>query len=142
VKSILFVDPDPEVRNLARRALESVSSIELCADFEKARERCLTDAPDLLITNIRLAAHNGLHLVHLLRSSSASTRCVVYATEADVGLAREIQEFGALVIWVPQMGLSLQALANAAELPERDRREPGCLDRRRRYRGGRRSTDV
>jgi DNA-binding NtrC family response regulator len=140
VKQVLFVDPDPSVCQLARRALQFVADVQFCTDFAAARARCLASPPDLLVTNVRLGAHNGLHLLHLLKRLGATTRCVVYGTEADLPLAREVQEMGAFIIWTPRLPIALQTFVTA-ELPQRDRRDPALPDRRRMFRGGRRSTD-
>lgn len=140
VKQVLFVDPDPTVRQMAQRALQYVADVEACSVFAEARARCLTMPPDLLVTNVRLGTYNGLHLLHLLKSTGAHTRCVVYGTEVDLPLAQEMQEMGAFIVWSSRMPVALETFVTS-DLPARDRRNPAILDRRRIFRGGRRSTD-
>jgi hypothetical protein len=50
---------------------------------------------DWVVTNIRLAAYNGLHLMHLAAAARLRGRFVVYADQQDVLLAREAQRAGA-----------------------------------------------
>ena len=116
MKHVLFVDPDPAVCQLANRALQFMATVDVCSDFGEARRRCLTNPPDLLITNVRLAAHNGIHLVWLLRNEGAATRCVVYGSEVDLPLAREVQDAGEFVVWTPRIGVPIESLI-MAELP-------------------------
>jgi hypothetical protein len=67
-----------------------------CTDFVTARKRLLENAPRLLVTNLQLHAHNGLHLVYLAVSLSLPTRCIVYADREDAGLMREARPAGAV----------------------------------------------
>jgi CheY-like chemotaxis protein len=95
VKQVLFVDPDPVVRWRVQEMLDPIAAVEASSDFDDARTRLLANPPDVLVTNLRLEAHNGLHLVHLLRSAGAHTRCLVFGTEADLPLAREVEAIDA-----------------------------------------------
>ena len=83
-KEILLVDPDPEGLRAVQAALRLVADVEVCSDFREARARLLDQPPDLLITNLRLRAYNGLHLVHL--AAGTQTRCIVYSTYDDLVL--------------------------------------------------------
>lgn len=98
VKHVLFVDPDPIVRWRMQEMLQPIAVVESCSDFDEARSRVLANPPDVLVTNLRLETHNGLHLVHLLRSAGATTRCVVFGTEDDLPLAREVHAIDALFV--------------------------------------------
>ena len=51
-------------------------------------------APDLLITNLRLQAYNGLHLLAL---AGAPTRAIISMDPPDPVLARAARAAGALV---------------------------------------------
>ena len=44
----------------------------------------------LLVTNLRLGAFNGLHLVYLAALGATHSRAVVYTEHADGGLGREV----------------------------------------------------
>ena len=138
-KEILLVDPDPNELRAVQAALRLVADVEACTEFRTARTRLLTQPPDLLITNLRIQAYNGLHLVHL--AAGTHTRCIVYSTYDDLVLAREAQAAGAFFEHPFRLPLVLQSYVNAT-LPRHDRRDLTTLDRRTAFRGGRRCSDV
>jgi hypothetical protein len=138
-KEILVVDPDLNELRAAQTALRFVSDVETCTDFRSARTRLVNQPPDLLITNLRLRAYNGLHLVHL--AAGTHTRCIVYSTYDDPVLAREVQDTGAFFEHPSRLPLVLHSYLNAT-LPHRDRRDLTTFDRRTAFRGGRRCSDV
>jgi len=138
-KEILLVEPDPNGVREAQTALRFVADVEACTEFRDARIRLLNQPPDLLITNLRLRAYNGLHLVHL--AAGTHTRCLVYSTYDDLVLAREVQATGAFFEHSSRLPLVLHSYVNAT-LPRSDRRDLTALDRRLAFRGGRRSADV
>ena len=136
-KEILLVDPDVRGVGAAAAALRPVADVEVCSSFLNARARLLRQPPDLLITNLRLEAYNGLHLVHL--AAATRTRCIVFSTDDHHGLAREVQAAGAffeLAVRLPQV---LESYVNAT-LPHRDRRDVTRLGQLP-LRGGKRCTD-
>jgi hypothetical protein len=137
---VLLVDPRADVMLAPiRDALKGVAQVEPCADFRNARTRLLTDPPNVLVTNLRLQAYNGLHLV--LLCAEISTRCLVYAVPDDLILAREAQRLGAFYERSSRLPFALPAFVKVT-LPESDRRNVALLDRRFAFRGGRRGTDV
>ena len=136
-RAVLLVEPDAGGLFAAQNALRSVADVEACSDFQAARARLVAKPPDLLVTNLRLHAYNGLHLVHL---AAGSTRCIVYASYDDLVLAREVQAAGAFYERSWRLPRALAAYAQAV-LPPCDRRSPTVLDRRQIVRGGRRCTD-
>jgi hypothetical protein len=137
-KEILLVDPDPKGLGAVQAALRLVADIEAFTNFRDARTRLLDQPPDLLVTNLRLQAYNGLHLVHL--AAGTRTRCIVYSTYDDLMLAREVQAAGAFFEHPLRLPLVLQSYLNA-RLPDHDRRDLAMLDRRMAFRGGRRCSD-
>ena len=138
-KEILLVDPDPKGLHAVQAALRLVANIEALTDFRDARTRLLDQPPDLLVTNLRLQAYNGLHLVHL--AAGTHTRCIVYSTYDDLMLAREVQAAGAFFEHPLRLPLVLHSYMNAT-LPDHDRRDLTMLDRRMAFRGGRRCSDL
>jgi ActR/RegA family two-component response regulator len=138
-KEILLVDPDPKGLRAVQAGLRLAADIEAFTDFRDARSRLLDQPPDLLVTNLRLQAYNGLHLVHL--AAGTHTRCIVYSTYDDLMLAREVQAAGAFFEHPLRLPLVLQSYVNAT-LPDRDRRNLIMLDRRMAFRGGRRCSDL
>jgi hypothetical protein len=69
--------------------------VETAPDFATARLRLAERTYDWLVTNVRLGEYNGLHLIHLVTSSLAARRVLVYDEHADAWLAREAQRIGA-----------------------------------------------
>jgi CheY-like chemotaxis protein len=137
VKETLLVDPDTWGVRAVEAALRAVADVEVCTSFRNARARLLHQPPDLLITNLRLEAYNGLHLVHL--AAASRTRCIVFSTHNDLGLARDVQAAGAFFELPDRLPQVLESYVNAT-LPLRDRRDVTMLGRRP-FRGGRRCTD-
>lgn len=139
VVDVLLVDPDPDGLGAVQAALGQIADVEACSEFRAARARLMAKPPDLLVTNLRLAAYNGLHLVHL--AAGTHTRCIAYAIYDDLVLAREVQAAGAFYERAKRLPLTLPSYVNAL-LPRHDRRNPTVLDRRLNFRGGRRCADV
>lgn len=138
LKKILLVEPEADGLLAALNSVRTLANVQACRDFQAARARLLSRPPDLLVTNIRLQAFNGLHLVHL--AAGTSTRCIAYSSNDDLILAREVQAVGAFYEQSRRLPQALAAYAQAV-LPARDRRIPRTDDRRQNFRGGRRSTD-
>lgn len=139
VTEILLVDPDPDGLGAVQAALRRVADVKTCSTFRAARARLLSQPPDLLVTNLRLEAYNGLHLLHL--AAGTRTRCIAYATYDDLVLAREVQALGAFYERARRLPLTLPSYLTAM-LPRHDRRNPTVLDRRLTFRGGRRCADL
>lgn len=138
---MLLVDPDPSAWTDARLSYQSIAAIEVCREFLAARRCLLEEVPDLLVTNLRLGAYNGLHLVYLAMPYGLPTRCVVYSRANDMSLIQEAQGLGAFFEW-PERVLSALRGYMQGTLPARDRRYAGAFDRRRKSRGGRRAADL
>jgi len=136
VKRALLVDPDAKSVATVEAALRLVADVEVCTDFRNARARLLQQLPDLLITNLRLEAYNGLHLV--LLAAATRTRCIVFSTHHDIGLARDVRAAGAFFEMPDRLPQVLGSYLNAT-LPLHDRRDVAKLGQP--LPGGRRCTD-
>ena len=136
IKEILVVDPEVGGVGAVDAALRLVGDIEVCTNFQSARTRLLQRPPDLLITNLRLEAYNGIHLV--LLAARTKTRCIVFSTHEDLGLAREVQAAGAFFELSDRLPQVLESYVNAT-LPQYDRRDVATIGKP--LRGGRRCTD-
>ena len=140
IKQVLFVDPAVELQRRAQDVLQSIANVDVCSTFSEAHIRLVTRPPDLLVTGIRLHAHNGLHLVYVAAERAPATRCAVCVFDEDMSLAREVELAGAFLMRAPWFAVALKSLATSP-LPRRDRRPVATVDRRQAPRGGRRSTD-
>jgi CheY-like chemotaxis protein len=138
---LLLVETDAGFRYLLEQVARAVADVQIACDFAEARAALLAGGFDLLATNLRLRAHNGLHLVHLMRAAAVTTRAVVYTDQADLGLAIEAQRATAFYEQMIRLPFSLGGYLRI-DLPESDRRNPLVVDRRTWYRGGRRRSDV
>src|ERR1700694_6031896 len=133
----LVVEPDADAQAAIRSAWSSVAHVQGCSDFRTARRQLFQHPPDLLVTNVYLDEFNGLHLVHLAATAALKTRSIVYASELDLGLAREAQAAGAFYERADRLSSALPSYARSI-LPPHDRRDPALMDRRlSSYRGGR-----
>jgi hypothetical protein len=131
----------PTFRTLLEETVHWRAEVETVADFPTARTRLFAAPPDLVVTNLRLGAFNGLHLAYLLASVDWPSRAVVYSEYLDVSLVREARRAGAF--WERQRRLpyALPAYLDAG-LPPRDRRDALRPDRRSAFRGGQRASDI
>src|SRR5262249_18009978 len=133
---VLLVEPDPTRWPELRQAGRTVASVEICGDFTEARHRLMANPPALLVTNLRLGAYNGLHLVYLVAANKYPTRAVVYSSHQDAPLIEEAQSIGAFFETTQRLVRALPGYIHA-KLPARDRRSASVPDRRRTPRGGR-----
>jgi hypothetical protein len=145
-RRVLAVDSHCKWLDALKERWNHLAEIVVCTEFSAARARLFeTPPPDLLVTNLRLGAFNGLHLVFLAQSANLPTRCVTYGAHnnaTDLALAREAQLAGAFYEASYRLQYALPSYLQS-ELPDRDRRDPTVEDRRRlAFRGGRRATDL
>ena len=138
---ILLVEPDEGVRGILQTAASAFAHVESHGRFDTARARVCHGSFDFLVTNIRLDAYNGLHLVYLRAPGPGSPRAIVYSDDRDLGLAREAQRAGAFYETRECLPVTLTAYL-LGTLPARDRRDPTSRDRRGLFRGGRRRWDL
>jgi CheY-like chemotaxis protein len=141
VKHLLIVEPDLVFRTFLAETVDGRAAVETVADFPVARARLFAAPLDLVVTNLRLGAFNGLHLAYLLASTARPPRVVVYSDHLDLSLIREAQRAGAFCERQRRLPYALPAYLDA-DLPPLDRRDPLRPDRRSIYRGGRRASDI
>ncbi|MGE3507416.1 MAG: hypothetical protein AB7N65_00855 [Vicinamibacterales bacterium] len=72
----------------------------VCADFRSARQELDVTIPELLITDVRLDAFNGLHLVIWTRAQGMPTKSILIG-EPDFVLQREADREGAVYLSPP-----------------------------------------
>jgi len=140
-KKVLLVEPDRHAMAALEQTWSLVSFVECCRDFQTARRKLLAYEPNLLVTNLHLKAFNGLHLVYLAAASGLKTRSVAYANVHDPELARETQTAGAFYERLPRLPFVPRCYAFQM-LPPTDRRDPGVVERRQTFRGGRRVPEA
>jgi DNA-binding NtrC family response regulator len=140
-KRVLLVEPDAAFRMQLRRAASRLAYVDADPGAPIARTHLLAKPYDWLVTNIRLEAYNGLHLLYLAHAAGVRLAVLVYGDIVDVALAREAQQLGAFFESRDCVALTLATYLRG-ELPARDRRDPGHRGRRTIFRGGRRCSDI
>jgi CheY-like chemotaxis protein len=142
LRRLLIVDPDPVYRELLQRIADPHGEVAAASDFQTAYSRLSPAPPDLLIARLRLDSNvEGLQLAYTLASARSPTRSIVYSDRAEPWVTRELQRVGAFYETQSRLQFALPAYLQA-RLPVLDRRDPMYLDRRTKYRGGRRASDV
>jgi DNA-binding NtrC family response regulator len=138
----LVVDIDAVFLSMLQPIVEAVGSRFVGAtDFAVARQQLRELAPDVVITNLRLASFNGIHLALLAKVARPETRVLVYSAHHDRALAREARSAGAFYERREFLPYSIQQFL-IAPLPHVDRRDTDVVDRRAVFRGGRRASDI
>jgi CheY-like chemotaxis protein len=89
---VLVVEDDEDTREIVRRTLESAgASVEVAATAREARHEMLADAPDVLISDIRMPEEDGYSLIRSLRGAGVETPAIAltaYARSEDADEAR------------------------------------------------------
>jgi hypothetical protein len=138
---VLLVEPDKARRARLRDVVREVADVDVHSDFVSARAHLFSKPYDWLVTDTRLGAYNGLHLVYLAKASQLPIRSLVYADRRDLFLAQEAQRAGAFYELRDRVDRALPVYLLSV-LPPLDRRSAVTPDRRAApFRGGRRCTD-
>lgn len=119
----LVVDPDKADSAFLVSTLRSAGLIVTVADgFTSARARLVRRPPAVLVTEIRLGYHNGLHLAHIARWMRRQMILVVTSRYRDPVLTRDAEALGAAFVQKPLTpGGLLAALDRACHAAWRER---------------------
>lgn len=95
-KQVLIVDDDRAVLSLVEQWLTGAGySVVACDQYETAKRHLAQAAPDILLTDVRLGAFNGLQLVILAKEQGPQTVAVVMSAFDDPMLHKEAVQCGA-----------------------------------------------
>jgi two-component system, OmpR family, response regulator len=96
LKRVLFVEDDPDIRTVARMALEVVGGFTVlgCGSGAEALERAEAFAPDLILLDVLMPGMDGLETLRSLRLLPAAAAVPVVFMTAKVQ-AQEISEYRA-----------------------------------------------
>lgn len=109
--SILIVDDDPStLEGLVELLQRSGYRARGAASFEEGREALDHTTVDLLITDVRLGAANGLQLVLRAQMRHPPTPVIVMTGFADSVLEAEARRMGAVFLLKPIAAADLLAL--------------------------------
>lgn len=101
--SILIVDDDLSLLDALESALKQAGQgdVVALAAFADARRALHTDRFDVLITDVRLGAFNGLQLVVLARDQNPGIQLIVFSGFDDPVLRQEAERLGAVYLVKP-----------------------------------------
>lgn len=93
---VLIVDDQPEVlRTIAQLVASGGHEVVALARFDEARQFIDTTPPDVLVTDVRLGAFNGLQLALHMRAAKPDAPIVVLSAYEDTMIRGESERIGA-----------------------------------------------
>lgn len=115
-KHVLVVDDDGDILRIIKRWLTDAGCVVVVCDrFETARQHLAASPPDVLLTDVRLGAFNGLQLVILVKEQRPDTQVVVMSAYDDPTIRKEAEHCGARYLLKPFTSENvLQSLADRA----------------------------
>src|SRR5262245_31851911 len=75
--------------------------VSVANGFESARRRIDERAPHLLVTELSIDAHSGLHLVSRGKSRRPGMGAIVLTNQGDVARQDEVERAGATFVMLP-----------------------------------------
>jgi len=113
--SLLIVDDDLAVLEaLSRYLAEHGFRVVSTSVFEEAKDHISTVQPDIVITDVRLGAFNGLQLAILARDVRPDGRVVVFSGFDDPVLKEDARRIGASFLLKPVTGRKIVEELQAA----------------------------
>ena len=101
-RQVLLVDDDHALLRLVSQWLTGGGfSVIACDSFEDARRELALHPPDVLLTDLRLGAFNGLQLVILAKEQQPQPVSVVMSAFDDPTLREEAERCGARYLLKP-----------------------------------------
>jgi DNA-binding response OmpR family regulator len=101
-KRILVVDDDPQVLGFLETGLSRAGyGVVACAAYEDARALLAAQRPDLLLTDIRLGAFNGLQLALLAMHRYPGLPIIILTGFDDPTMRAEARKAGAVFLVKP-----------------------------------------
>jgi DNA-binding NtrC family response regulator len=108
---ILLVDTKVAALRRAAEAIRRAGyDVVEAASFDEAKRALMARRPALLVSSLRLAAYNGLHLVHLGRLGLSTLGAIIISSGADAMLQAEAERVGASILQEPVPTGALLAL--------------------------------
>jgi DNA-binding NtrC family response regulator len=116
VRRILVVDDDETLLDAIARAMRAGGQLVVpCGSFEEAREALRHQTFDVLITDVRLRASNGLQLAIIARQMNPAMRLIVFSGFDDPVLRAEADKIDAFYLVKPVTAATLLGLINDQE---------------------------
>jgi len=116
-RQILVVEDDESLLEALFRALSDNPTYEVigCSSFEQARRRLREQHFDVLITDVRLGAFNGLQLAVLAKDVDRNTQLIVFSGFDDPVLRSEAEHLGGKYLVKPVAAATLLDLIRTGE---------------------------
>ncbi len=106
--SLLLVDDDVALLTALSRYLAAHGfAVASSSSFDEARHHISAGRPDIVVTDVRLGAFNGLQLALLARDVRPDARVVVFSGYDDPVLKEEARRIGATYMVKPVSGRAL-----------------------------------
>jgi DNA-binding NtrC family response regulator len=114
---VLVVDADPSDRTNTVFLLQSAGYRVVAATaFDEAKQLIASEAPDLLLTSLRLGPYNGIHLILRSRMDHPTMAAIVTSRYADAVLEAEARRQRANFIVRPVSdGALLEAVSRSLD---------------------------
>ena len=101
-RRVFVVDDEPALAESLKLGLQGHGNdVEMSRSFEDARRRLLTESFDVLVTDVRLGAFNGLQLAVIARGNNPAMRIVVFSGFDDPVLREEARALNATYLVKP-----------------------------------------
>lgn len=101
-RRVFVVDDEPALAESLKLGLQvHGNDVEMSRSFEDARRRLLVETFDVLITDVRLGAFNGLQLAVIARGNNPAMRIVVFSGFDDPVLREEARALNATYLVKP-----------------------------------------
>ena len=114
-RKILIVDDDVALLSSVSAAfIEAGEAVTSCSSFEDAKQTLRATPQDVLITDVRLGAFNGLQLALLARDLYPDITLVVFSGFDDPVLRAEAEHLGASYMVKPVSSSALLELTKPA----------------------------
>jgi DNA-binding NtrC family response regulator len=116
VHRILVVDDDETLLDAVARGLRAGGQLVVpCGSFEAAREVLRQQTFDVLITDVRLRASNGLQLAIVARQMNPAMQLIVFSGFDDPVLSAEAGKIDAMYLVKPVTAATLLKLIHGQE---------------------------
>lgn len=111
-RSVLVVDDDLALLDALEGAFKEAGGLKIVAlaNFEDAKRILRTETFDVLVTDIRLGAFNGLQLAVLARDFNPAINVIVFSGFDDPVLRQDAERLGAVYLIKPVMSSHLLQL--------------------------------
>ena len=114
--TVLLVGSDEALlTGLAEMLAASGHTVVACPCFDEAKRYLQTATPHAIVTDVRLGAFNGLHLVLLAKEKAPATTAIVYSGREDSGLRQDAATSGATYLEKEMLSVGLLAHLHGIE---------------------------